>query len=74
MIIIVILVFGVIAVMDVPELIKSRYRPDQLVYCSLYLFALILSVMLVMGKSFPSPTLWFEHIIVDVLHLSYAPQ
>jgi hypothetical protein len=71
MIIIVIGSFTIIALMDMPELIKNRYRLDLVIYLLLFILALIFSLMLMVGAVIPSPIKWFEHIIKDVLHLNY---
>lgn len=71
MIIIIIVSFAIIAIMDLPELIKNRYRLDFAIYSLIFVFALILSLLLMAGITIPSPIMWFEHIIKDVLHLNY---
>lgn len=71
MIIVIIGSFTIIALMDMPELIKNKYRVDLTVYLLLFVLALILSLMLMIGATVPSPIMWFEHIIKDVLHLNY---
>lgn len=73
MIIIVAISFAIIALMDVPGLIKSGYKRDLAVYSVIYFFALVMSIVIAIGVVMPSSTMWFEHFIKDVLHLSYKP-
>ena len=70
---IVIAVFAIIAMMDLPELLRKRYRHDLIVYCVFYASALTLAMLLVLKIDIPSPIKGIQQFIKDTLHLGYAP-
>ncbi len=69
MIIILIIVFIVIALFDVPGLIRKHYWLELAIYSSLMLTALILSVLLVLGVPLPVVTTGIGRFIEKVFHL-----
>lgn len=71
MIVLIILVFGVIAVTDVPKLIRLSKAKDIVVYAILFTVALILSLLLSLGVELPSPMLAVQAFMKEVLGLHY---
>jgi hypothetical protein len=71
MILLAILTFIIIAMMDLPGLIKNRYKRDILIYSVFFIMAFISSFLFISGKTMLSPNMWFEHVIGDIFHLNY---
>lgn len=71
MIILLFVVFTIIALFDVPKLMKSKYWKGLTVYSIFFLTAFILAFLLVLGVNIPSVMLGIEYFIKDILHLHY---
>ncbi|MGE4353859.1 MAG: hypothetical protein AB7D36_07240 [Oscillospiraceae bacterium] len=71
MIVFIIPSFIIIALLDLPGLIKNKYWLELGVYLAIFLAALLLSILLSVGIKIPSPTILAQHLIKDVLHLNF---
>jgi len=71
MIILLLIAFALIAIMDLPKLIKEKQRKEIVVYLSLFAFAFTISFLLVIGIQIPSPVTGIKYIVKDILHLNY---
>lgn len=71
MIVLVFIIFGLLALSDFPELIKSKKKYEVTVLSILYIFAVTLASMYSLGITIPSPIKWIQSFIVDVLKLGY---
>jgi len=66
-----IVVFFIIALLEIPNLIKNKYWKEIKVFSVLLLAAFILSLFYIIDLPIPNPTKWAEYIVKNVLHLNY---
>lgn len=71
MVFLLIVIFVVIVLLEVPNLIKNKYWRELKVFSALLLAAFILSLFYIIDLTIPNPTKWVEYIIKDILHLNY---
>lgn len=71
MLIVIIIAFIIIAIMDLPALIKSKQRPDLIIYSVFFVSTLILAMLLLFGIAIPSPIKGAQYFIKDIFHLGY---
>lgn len=71
MIVLLLVAFAVIAVCELPPLIREKRWRELTAFAVLYVLALALSSMLTLGVTPPSPMRGVMYLIKDVLHLSY---
>ncbi len=71
MIIFLIIVFAIIALINVPPLIREKQWRELTVYSGFFALAVTLSMLLALGVDIPSPIKGVQYIIKDVLHLNY---
>lgn len=71
MIILLLILFAIIAYVNIPPLVKKKQWWDLKVYCGFFVVALTLSVLLALGVDIPSPIKGIQFIIKDLLHLNY---
>ncbi len=71
MIILVLIVFGLLALSDFPPLVKSRKWYEVAVLSALYVFALVLAALYTFDVVLPSPIKGVQKLIVDVLKVGY---
>lgn len=69
MLIILILVFGFLTLIDMPELIQKKYWRELTVYGGLMLTAFILSALLVLGVPLPAVSTGITELIQTVFHM-----
>ena len=67
----VLLIFVLIALIQVPSLVKKKYFRELTAFFIFYLIALILSILLVFDVNLPSPYKAMRYVIEDVLKLKY---
>lgn len=67
------ILFGlaVIALYDLPELIRKRHWADVAVFSILYLTGATLAILLYLGVEIPSPIRGVQYLFGEVLHLKY---
>ncbi len=70
-VILVLLVFALIAVKNIPNLIRNKYWRELTVFSAFFIFAFIISVLYSMGLTVPNPIKAAQYIIKDVLHMGY---
>ena len=73
MIILTIIAFAIIALMDLPKLIKNKYWYDLAVYSSFFIFALTIAVLQSFGVTMPNPMKGIAFVLKEILHFSYEP-
>ena len=73
MIIALLAAFIVVALINVPGLVREKRWKDLWVYSGVYVLTLTISVLMVLGVQIPSPIMGIEYLFENVLHLSYAP-
>lgn len=71
MIIFLLIIFAIIAYINVPPLIRKKHWRDLIVYLGFYAIALTLSILLTLNISIPSPIKGIQYVIKDILHLNY---
>ena len=71
MIILLIMTFVIIALLEIPELVKKEYWRELVAFSILLVLSFVLSLLLVIGVELPSPSKGIEYIVKDLLHLSY---
>lgn len=71
MVFLLIVIFVVIALFEVPNLIKNKYWRELKVFSILLLAAFMLSLFYIVDLPIPNPTKWAEYIVKDILHLNY---
>ena len=71
MIVLVVMLFGLLALSDFPPLLKSGKRYDIIVLSGLYALGLALVTLQVFDVSFPGPIKGLQILIVDVLKIGY---
>jgi hypothetical protein len=59
------------ALIDLPGLIKMKYKRETAVYCVFFAASFILAFLYFKGANIPSPIKGVQYIIIDVLHLGY---
>lgn len=69
MLIILFFIFLMIALIDIPGLIRKQYWWELMVYSGLMLIALILSVLIVSGVPLPAVTTEIGRFIEKIFHL-----
>jgi len=70
-ILLVLMVFCVVALIDLRPLIRERQKKELVVYCSMFAAVLALWILHVLGVNIPSPMLIAGNFLKDVLRLSY---
>ncbi|MHC1684795.1 MAG: hypothetical protein AB6733_17920 [Clostridiaceae bacterium] len=71
MIFLLIFVFITIAILEIPKLIKKKYRKELGVFMFFFSTSIIISLLIVLGVNVPSPVGWLENFVGKVLHLRY---
>ena len=71
MVFLLILVFIVIALIEIPSLIRKKYWRELVVFLFFLLFVFIMTLLQIIGIKLPNPVKGLEYLIKDVLHLSY---
>lgn len=71
MIILLIIVFILIALFEVPGLMRKKYRRDLIVFSFFLLFAFLLSLLQMLDVKIPSPMKGIVYLFMNVLHVSY---
>ncbi len=71
MILLIVALFFLIALLDLPFLIKRKMKRELVVYSITYLGVFALSLLLTLGIRPPSPIRGMLFLIRDVLHLAY---
>lgn len=71
MVFLLIVIFVVIVLLEVPNLIKNKYWRELKVFSVLLLAAFMLSLFYIVDLPIPNPTKWAEYIVKDILHLNY---
>ena len=71
MIILLFAVFVCIALLDVPNLIKTKEWKYLAVFSIFFVIAFTMSFLLVIGVDIPSPMLAIQYFLKDVLNLHY---
>jgi len=66
-----ILIFVIIAAIDVPPLIKNKQKRELIVFCVLFVFAFTIAILQSMDIKVPSPIKGVIYLVKDVLHISY---
>jgi len=74
LIILVVIVFGLLALSDFPPLIKNKKWYEVSVLAALYLSVFTLAALMTFGVTLPSPIKGAETLIVDVLKIGYPQQ
>jgi hypothetical protein len=69
--ILLVLIFIIIAAIDLPPILKKRGRADVIAFSVIYSMAFILSLLFVLDIKIPSPAKGFVFIVRDVLGISY---
>jgi hypothetical protein len=54
MVLLVVIIFGVIAWLEIPGMVQKKYWRELIVYCALLLPEFVLSLLLTMGVNFPA--------------------
>ncbi|MDP4146216.1 MAG: hypothetical protein Q8936_17310 [Bacillota bacterium] len=71
MVFLLIIIFIVIILFDVPEMIKKEYWRELKVYSVFLIIAFTMSIFLVTGLPIPNPVKGMEYVVKDILHLNY---
>lgn len=71
MIFLLIIVFFMIAIIEIPPLIKKKYWYEFVVFLFFLGTSIFISTLIVLGISKPNPTGWLDYFFRYVLHLSY---
>lgn len=71
MIVMVNLIFFGVAFFQILILVKKKYWRELITFSALYIIALLLSWLYVLGVQIPSPMEAIKYVIEDVLHLKY---
>jgi len=64
-------IFALIALVDMRGLLKKKYRKELIVFSSIFIIALSLSLLLSFGVALYSPIKVSQYFLKDILHLSY---
>lgn len=71
MLFLLIIIFIIIIIIEVPKLIKQKYRLELIVYSIFLASAFVLTAFQVSGFKIPSPIKLMTFIVKDVLHMNY---
>ena len=71
MIFLLVIIFIIIGIVDLPKLIKKKQWYDLSVFSIFFLFAFTTALLQTLGVPIPSPVKGAEFVIKDVLHLNY---
>ena len=63
--------FLIIALIDLPPLIRKKQRRTLIIYALIFFVALGTSLLYAAGAKLPSPLLSLNQFMKEVLHLSY---
>ncbi len=66
-----ILVFIIIALIEIPGLIRKKYWRELIVFSFFLLLVFIMTLLQIMGIKLPNPVKGLEYLIKEVFHLSY---
>ena len=69
MIILLFVIFLILALIDLPWLVRGKYWRELAVYSGLMLVALVLSILMVMGVPLPAMTMEIANLIKKVFNL-----
>ena len=69
MLILLLVIFIILALIDVPRLVREKYWRELAVYSGLMLAALILSALMVLGVPLPPVTTELNNLIKKVFHM-----
>lgn len=73
MIVLILIGFGVVLALELPALIKLRSLRDTAAFLVLMSAALLLSILIAMDVSIPSPIRGIQYLLEKVLHITYPP-
>lgn len=71
MIYLILATFAVIALLEIPRMVSQKWWRELIVFCCLFVSALISCIVLVVDGTLPSPLVWILKFMQDTLHLSY---
>ena len=71
MIFILIIIFIVIILVEVPDLIKNKYWHELRIFSAFLIVAFVMSLFYIIGIPIPNPAKAQEYLIKDILHLNY---
>lgn len=71
MILLLIIAFIIVALFDVPRLMKKKYRRELMVYCVFLTVAFVLSLLQILDIRIPSPMRGITYLFINILHLNY---
>lgn len=69
MLILLFMIFIILALIDVPRLVRGKYWRELAVYSGLMLAALVLSALMVLGVPLPPVTTELNNLIKKVFHM-----
>lgn len=72
MIFLLILVFIVIGLIEVPVLIRNKHWRELIAFSFFLLVAFIMTLLQTLGVKLPSPLNSINYLIKDILHLNYG--
>jgi hypothetical protein len=71
MVFLIVFVFIIVALLQIPVLIKKKYWRELIAFSVLYIVAFGLSMLYVLGVQIPSPMPAIKYVIEDILHIKY---
>jgi len=71
MIALLLIIYIIIAGLQIPPLIKKKYWRELIVFSVFFVFAFILNLLQVLDVKIPSPMKAVKYVVEDVLHLKY---
>jgi hypothetical protein len=70
-VIVIVLVYAFVALVEVPGLIRKKYRRELAAFSFFMIAAFLLNSLQALGVKIPSPITGIVYIIKDVLHINY---
>lgn len=63
--------FILIAVYEIPGLVRKKYWKEVLIFILFLIPAFVLSFLFTIGVDIPSPGILIKYLVKDVLHVNY---
>jgi hypothetical protein len=71
MVLLVILFYGLVALFQIPALIKKKHWRELMVFSFFCILALTLNLLQALDIKLPNPSKGIQYVVEDVLHLKY---
>jgi O-antigen/teichoic acid export membrane protein len=71
MVLLIILFYGIVALFQIPALIKKKHWRELMAFSFFLVLAFVLNLLQALDINIPNPAKGIQYVVEDVLHLKY---